>query len=132
MNDKRIFSGWWLLMVALVLLTSAIFATCNFMSKPLQVLDKVTEPQHIISSYEDFQSIYDTCKDLCQKIENIKSSKVENMTGFSKDERILALENTLSRWVNEYNAKSKMITRNAWKSPSLPYSLTFNTICNEN
>jgi len=44
--------------------------------------------------------------------------------GFSKSERINAIRQNMNRWIEEYNAKSRMITRSAWKSGSLPYQLS--------
>lgn len=119
---------WWVWAVAMIILTSVSIGVFNFVTKPAQVLDRVTNPDHIITSYEDFQEMYNTTQSICTKISNLKELNSET-SGFSKEERILAEQNNLSRWVEEYNAKSKMMTRNYWKSGSLPSTLNFNTVC---
>jgi hypothetical protein len=43
---------------------------------------------------------------------------------FYKAQRILAIKTQLNRWVEDYNAKSKMWGRALWKSNALPYQLT--------
>ena len=43
--------------------------TIKFLCKPAAVIDKVTDPDHIISSYEDFQDMYNTCKQICIQIQ---------------------------------------------------------------
>jgi len=101
---------------------------CHWFSKPARLLDKVTEPTHIINSYEEFQEIYNTILDICTKIEILEKSNAE-ADGFSKEERLLNLQNNLSRWVQEYNAKSRMITKNLWKNPNLPYQLKNSEVC---
>ena len=45
---------------------------------------------------------------------------------FSKTQRINALQVNLNKWINDYNAKSKMWNRSIWKSDKLPYQLTTN------
>jgi hypothetical protein len=45
---------------------------------------------------------------------------------FSKTQRINTLKTQLNRWVEEYNAKSKMINHSLWKSSELPYQLNTN------
>jgi hypothetical protein len=43
---------------------------------------------------------------------------------FSKAQRINTIQTNLNRWVETYNAKSKMWGRSLWKSNELPYQLT--------
>lgn len=94
-----------------------------FGGKALGVIDKVTEPDHIINSYEEYEEIYAACQKLCDDIRNYNTMDVDETSGFSKQERILNIENNFNRWIREYNAKSRMVTRNLWKSESLPYKL---------
>jgi hypothetical protein len=106
-----------------------IFSIILFLSlmwgigKVMGVVDKTTEPEHIINSYEEYEEIYSTCNKLCDDISNYKNMEVDKTSGFSKQERILNLETQLNRWIREYNAKSRMITKNMWKSNKLPYQL---------
>lgn len=117
--------------IGIMVIVLLVFAISWVFSKGCGVADKVTDPEHIISSYEEYENIYNTCKQICTNIQTIQNSKEDNVGGFSKEQRIVALQNQLSRWVNEYNSKSKQITRNMWKSSNLPYQLNYETICNQ-
>jgi hypothetical protein len=107
----------WIVLGILVLGALTIFG------KVFGVFDKVTDPDHIIASYEQYEEIYSTCNKICDDIRVLKNSDVEETSGFSKGERIIAYENNINRWIRDYNAKSRMITKNLWKSPNLPYQL---------
>lgn len=87
------------------------------------VVTRVTNPDHIISSYEEFEEMYSTCNKVCDDLRVLNNNEVDPK-GFSKAERNIALENNLNRWIREYNAKSREITRNMWKSSQLPYQLS--------
>lgn len=104
---------------ALVLIIGAIFLVKSF-----AVVDKVTDPDHIIASYEEFQNMYNTCQKICDDISVLKSSNVTSESGFSKEDRMVALKNNLNRWIQEYNSKSRQLTRNKWKNTELPYQLS--------
>jgi len=79
-----------------------------------------------IIQYEEFQEIANTCDklntDLCRMRELSESDKMFDQ--FSKAQRINSIQTSLNRWVEDYNAKSKMWNRDLWKSNSLPYQLT--------
>ncbi|MCK9568875.1 hypothetical protein M0R72_08040 [Candidatus Pacearchaeota archaeon] len=76
--------------------------------------------------YEEFQDIYNTCVKLNTDLCNMKAvPETDKMfEQFSKEQRLLALRTNLNKWVEDYNAKSKMWNRALWKSKSLPYQLT--------
>lgn len=79
-----------------------------------------------IVRYEEFYEIKQTTDkinaDLCQ-MRSIPDSD-PMFIQFSKAQRINALQSQLNRWIEEYNAKSKMINRSLWKSTTLPYQLS--------
>lgn len=127
MIDQDLFKTIFTVIIGFCIM-SLIVLVCYWFSKPARLLDKVTEPTHIINSYEEFQEIYNTILDICNKIEILEKSNAE-ADGFSKEERLLNLQNNLSRWVQEYNAKSRMLTRNKWKNPNLPYQLKISELC---
>lgn len=81
---------------------------------------------YAIIKYEEFQEIMNTCDklntDLCRIKEISENDKMFEQ--FSKAQRINAIQTNLNRWVEEYNAKSKMWNRSLWKSSSLPYQLS--------
>lgn len=77
-------------------------------------------------NYEEFQEIFNTTQklntDLCAVREVPEADAMFEQ--FSKNQRVTGLRANLARWVNEYNAKSKMWNRSLWKSNSLPYELS--------
>jgi hypothetical protein len=83
--------------------------------------------------YEEYQEIYNTCQKLNTDLCNMNSIPENDkmFEQFSKAQRILAIKTQLNRWVEEYNAKSKMFSRQLWKSGDLPYQLSVNQFnCN--
>jgi hypothetical protein len=97
---------------------------------------KAREATHIddaVQNYEQYQEIYNTCTKLNTDLCNMKAlPETDKMfEQFSKAQRILAIQTNLNRWVEDYNAKSKMWGRSLWKSNALPYQLSVNQFnCN--
>lgn len=97
----------------------------------LFTIHKIKEASRVedaVIHYEQFQEIYNTCEklntDLCMIREVPEDDKMFEQ--FSKAQRILAVQTNLNRWIEDYNAKSKMWGRSLWKSSSLPYQLNIN------
>ena len=93
------------------------------------VIHKMREATRIdtaVQNYEEFQEIYNTCTKINTDICNMKDVPETDpmFSQFSKAQRILSLRTSLNRWIEEYNAKSKMWGRSLWKSNSLPYQLS--------
>jgi hypothetical protein len=95
------------------------------------VLNKGKEATHIddaVQNYEEFQNLYNTCvklnTDLCNM--NALDGNDKMFESFSKAQRLNAIKTNLNRWVEEYNAKSKMWGRNLWRSKALPQTLNVN------
>lgn len=93
------------------------------------IVRKTGEAAHVkdaVQNYEQFQEIYNTCvklnTDLCNMKDVPENDKMFEQ--FSKAQRVLSIKTNLNRWIEEYNAKSKMWGRSLWKSSSLPYQLT--------
>lgn len=89
-------------------------------SRSVQVADSA------IIHYEDFQEIYNSTQALNQKLCNLKAIPDTDpmFRDFSKAAQANGLRNNLTRWIEEYNAKSKMWNRALWKSKTLPYQLS--------
>lgn len=77
-------------------------------------------------SYEEFQEIYNTCQQINKNLCNIKDVDEHDkmFDQFSKTAQQIALRSKMNRWMEDYNAKSKMWNRSVWKSKSLPYELS--------
>lgn len=121
---KWIFGG-----IGLIVLLSIILFTCGIVGKGCNQAVKATHIDDAVSVYEEFQEIYNTCDrintDLCNMRATNENDKMFEQ--FSKSQRILTLQTSLNRWVNEYNAKSKMWGRALWKSKKLPFELSLET-----
>lgn len=128
-NERSEFISWWMVVLGLVIFTLIVFGISKFVSKPFAVVDKVTDPDHIIQSYEEFETMYNTCFQICDNMTALKDAPDEG--GFSSAQRISSQRLKLNEVIREYNAKSKQMTRNLWKSSELPYQLNYKTICNE-
>lgn len=93
------------------------------------ILNKATEATHLkdaVIVYEEFQEIYNTCSKLNTDLCNMKALDEKDVMfeQFSKAQRVNTIKTQLNRWVEDYNAKSKMFGRSLWKSNQLPYQLT--------
>ncbi len=93
------------------------------------IVHKAREATHIdtaVINYEEYQEIYNTCVKINTDLCNMKDIPDTDpmFDQFSKAQRILALKTQLNRWVEEYNAKSKMWGRALWKSNELPHQLS--------
>jgi hypothetical protein len=93
------------------------------------MMRKGREATHIddaVQNYEQFQEIYNSCvklnTDLCNMKDLPENDKMFEQ--FSKNQRLLSLKTSLNRWIEDYNAKSKMWGRSLWKSSALPYELS--------
>jgi len=112
---KKIFS--WVLLITLSLSITGF------------IIHKVREATRIdtaVINYEEYQEIYNTCVKINTDLCNMKQIPEDDVMfqQFSKQQRILALKTQLNRWVEDYNAKSKMWGRALWKSKSLPHQLS--------
>ena len=112
---KKIF--YWILGISITLSVAGFFWS------------KTKEATHIddaVQNYEQFQEIYNTCVKLNTDLCNYKDLPENDVMfeQFSKAQRILAIKTQLNRWVEDYNAKSKMWGRSLWKSSALPYQLS--------
>lgn len=93
------------------------------------IVHKIREATRIdtaVINYEEYQEIYNTCVKLNTDICNMKQIREDDIMfqQFSKQQRILTLKTQLNRWIEDYNAKSKMWGRALWKSKSLPHQLS--------
>lgn len=125
------------LLVLVVLGTLGYGLTLLF--RPAQLATRVTDPDRIISNYEWFEEAYNDCLALDSKISSTRQQIVSQFEGLPKDRTQWSRQDrdAWNQWqvtlngqrsqrqniVGEYNAKSKMITRQLWKSPTLPYQL---------
>lgn len=118
--------------VGLVVLLTVIGFTLNLIFTPFALVAKSTDPDHIINNYEEFQSMYNAAVKLNTDLGTIRAVPDGDpmFAQFSKNAMIAQKKQLLNRWVEEYNAKSKMINRNLWKSRALPYQLSVDDFSN--
>lgn len=91
-------------------------------------VSKATHAEDAVIVYEEYQEIYNTCSKLNTDLCNMKSLDEKDVMfeQFSKAQRVNTIKTQLNKWVEDYNAKSKMWGRSLWKSGSLPYQLNVN------
>jgi hypothetical protein len=113
-------------LIALSVLSFGIW-TCN---KATNAADYVVD--NGFTNYEQFQDIYNTCSKLNTDLGNMQSLPENDkmFDQFSKAQRVNAIKTNLNRWVEDYNAKSKMWNKALWKSKQLPYQLSVNDFSN--
>lgn len=77
-------------------------------------------------NYEEFQEVYNTCQKINSDLATVRDVPDSDpmFAQFSKAAMIAAKRQQMTRWVEEYNAKSKMWNRAMWKSNALPYQLS--------
>ena len=97
-----------------------------FLNRTVQVADTA------IVRYEEFQEIYNTCQKLNTDLGVIREAPAEDrmFEQFSKTAMVTQKQQSMSRWVEEYNAKSRMWNRVLWKSSTLPYQLSVDEFSN--
>lgn len=116
-DEERQVKKW---IIWLVVLFFIIGGLTWFFTRSVAVIDTG------IVRYEEYHEIARTTEklntDLCQMRKLPDADPM--FAQFSKAQRINAIQVQLNRWIEEYNAKSKMINRSLWKSSELPYQLS--------
>ena len=113
-------------LILLVALTFGMKSCSTFEQQAYKSMENAT------ISYNEYQDIYNTCKQLNANLGVIKDTPDNDpqFAQFSKAQRVNAIKMDMNRWVNEYNAKSRHIDKKWWKSDSLPYELNTNQFNN--
>jgi len=111
-----------LVVVVLIGVTVGLFTcrTCSIAGNHV-----ANSMENAVISYDEYQDMYATCKQINADLGVIKETPETDIqfSQFSKQQRVNSLKQSLNRWINEYNAKSKHIDKKWWKSKELPYSL---------
>ena len=109
--------GWWITgtLIVLFLLFGVLGKGCSFMNK-------IVDPDKAVSSYENFYQMHEQADQICNDIYVMQGADSIS-GGFSRNERIMGLENRLNDVIRDYNAQSKAWTRSMWKGEDLPYTL---------
>ena len=112
--------GWWL--VGTVIILSIVFSVFGRASG---FLGKLTDPDRAITTYENFYQMHEQANQMCNDIYVMQNA--DSLSGgFSKNERIMGLENKMNDIIRDYNAQSKAWTKNMWKAGDLPHTLNRN------
>jgi hypothetical protein len=101
--------------IALVIVLIAAFGfVLNLVCTPASVVSKVVNANAIISNYEWFYAMN-------AEIQATKSKYIIAKRGGREEAD--GINMVLQSMISEYNAKSRMITRNLWKATDLPYQI---------
>ena len=127
---------WRLILVVVIL--SALGWALTILTRPAQVVERVTDPDRIIQNYEWFEETYNDVQALDRQITNAQSQVsafgegLGPRDGWTRTDReeynrlntvVLGLRNQRDGVIADYNARSNQITRNLWKGGTLPYQL---------
>lgn len=130
----RIFWPFLLLLVAIGVTVWAI----TMLSRPGQVIEKITEPDKIIQNYEWFEAAYNDALAIDRQIKTSKQTVVdfEKSAGLRSDWKradttehsrlnsvLQGLRYQRDNIISDYNARSNQLTRNLFKGSELPYQL---------
>lgn len=109
-----------------------LFIGMWFLNRGCQVVNKVTNVETAFINYEQYQEIWNTCEKINTDLGIMRDLPEDDVMfeQFSKAQRISTLKMQLNKWVEDYNAKSKMWHKSLWKSKALPYQLTVNEFSN--
>ena len=119
--------------VVVLIVLSVVVYTCNTGTRVVgKWVDNSVD--NSITSYEEYQNIYNTCVKLNTDLDIIQKTpdNDKQFEQFSKAQRINTIKINLNRWVEEYNAKSKLKNKSLWKSSELPYQLSVEQFSNYN
>lgn len=109
--------GWWI--IGTIVILSLIF---GLLGKAFGFWNKVVDPDKAVSTYENFYQMYEQAEQICNDIYVMQDADSIS-GGFSKNERIMGLENKLNDVIRDYNAQSSAWTRSMWKGGDLPHTL---------
>lgn len=120
-DEVKVFKNLYLWLIAVVVVLS-------IGGWVLTRASKATHAEDAVIVYEEYQEIYNTCSKLNTDLCNMKALDEKDVMfeQFSKAQRINTIKTQLNKWVEDYNAKSKMWGRSLWKSSALPYELNVN------
>lgn len=119
---KSLISKWLFWIIGIIMLVSVVF---GILSKIGTFGDKLLDPNRAVTTYENFYQMYEQADQICNDISVMQ--KADSLSGgFSKNERIIGLENKLNNVIRDYNAQSKAWTKTMWKASDLPHLLKRN------
>ena len=109
---------------------SVALFTCNVVGIGAKHVTNSVE--NAVINYNEYQDIYATCQKIDEDLQILRETPDtdKQFDQFSKNAMINTKKQQLTRWVNEYNAKSKHIDKKWWKSSELPYELSVNQFSN--
>lgn len=121
-----------LLSILAVVILSVTLFTCGVIGRGANQAVVATHVDDATIVYEEFQNVFNTCKKINADLGVLKEADAKDpmFDQFSKSQQIYTKKTQLNRWMEEYNAKSKMWGRSLWKSQTLPYQLTANDFSN--
>ena len=131
MEETKLFKKLFLWLIAVIIVVGGILTLTGTLWGSAK---KATHIDDAAIVYEEYQEIYNTCTKLNTDLGNMQSipDSDKMFDQFSKPQRLNQIKTNLNRWVEDYNAKSKMWGRSLWKSATLPYQLEVNQFSNYN
>jgi len=134
--NGKVIMKWVLITLLVIVVLTGIGYGLTLVFRPAEVIEKVTEPNRIINTYEWFFNTEASIKSYASQIqvakEQIETFKkdhtnldsYENSTELARLQAVLqGLKNQLITTVNSYNANAQNLTRGVFKDWRLPASI---------
>ena len=130
---------WGAISILVIVILGGVGFGITMLFRPAQVIEKVTEPDRVIYTYEWFfntsasiQSYYSQIQVASKSVDTFKLDHEGNLASYSNSTELArlrevqrGLENQLISTVNTYNANAKNLTRTLFKDWRLPESFTY-------
>lgn len=105
-----------------------IFRSANRVANnAVEAVDKLTDADKVIGDYQWYEDTYQEIRAMVQNYKVAKES-LSMYEGEARDRRLIEINGMMAiinTRIGEYNSRSKQITRNLWKSPTLPQQLNW-------
>ena len=119
------------IIVFLIVVISIVGFTTNMICQPARLVTKTFDADNILHNYEWF---HQTAQDIGASKIKIKNADVMVQKAKSEEARekwgtvLLGLNNYIQDLIAQYNAKSRMINRNLFKSKELPWQFKYDAM----
>lgn len=105
----------------------AIRSANRVANNAVEAVDKLTDANKVIGDYQWYEDTYQEIRAMIQNYKVAKQS-LDMYEGEARDRRLIEINGMMAiinTRIGEYNSRSKQITRNLWKSSTLPQQLNW-------
>jgi hypothetical protein len=131
--------GWTILGIIIIIVIGGVGFGITMLFRPAQVIEKVTNPDRIIYTYEWFFNTLASIKSYesqvivaNQSVETFKEDHKDNLSSYANSTELSrlrevqrGLQNQLISTINSYNAQAKNLSRGIFKDWRLPGEIQY-------